>query len=176
MAYTDESESYLLINRLVVQVEQYLFENGVEIREYDEILQDVETLASGQPSSLKKSVKNTSTEEIAVEVSADKDGQQTGHQRVLASTESDVVDSLEDYVTKHENKGGLQNDEDKDLSIWIDPGTCSYMIYCRLPADRIILQQSPIAMAKALKVNGSFNIVDLQFCCSKTWVTCSFYT
>ncbi|CAM6070153.1 unnamed protein product [Sphagnum tenellum] len=81
-----------------VEVQQYLLENGIEIREYDSILEDVKALAE-HPISFKK-----------------------------AATEGN-----------------------REAVIWVDPGTCSYMVYSHIPADQVLLQQSPLALAKALK-------------------------
>ncbi|CAK9191787.1 unnamed protein product [Sphagnum troendelagicum] len=81
-----------------VEVQQYLLENGIEIREYDSILEDVKALAE-HPISFKK-----------------------------AATEGN-----------------------REAIIWVDPGTCSYMVYSHIPADQVLLQQSPLALAKALK-------------------------
>lgn len=36
--------------------------------------------------------------------------------------------------------------------IWVDPGACCFALYSKLSADRVLLQQSPLALAKALKV------------------------
>ncbi|KAF9591681.1 hypothetical protein IFM89_005553 [Coptis chinensis] len=35
--------------------------------------------------------------------------------------------------------------------IWLDPGTCCYALYSNLNSDQVFLQQSPLALAKALK-------------------------
>lgn len=128
-----------------MQIEEYLSENGVEVRDYEAVFQDVGDLASEENSAVKKTLQNKSTEGIAVDGS-----HRNGHQTVeiAANPEPKVVDDLED-LTKDNN--GV-NGEQFPL-IWIDPATCSYSVYSRLPAGRVLLQQSPLTLAKALKVN-----------------------
>ncbi|KHG22947.1 putative Xaa-Pro aminopeptidase P [Gossypium arboreum] len=47
--------------------------------------------------------------------------------------------------------GVCQNDTcDNDL-IWVDPASCCYALFSRLDANKLLLQQSPLALAKALK-------------------------
>ncbi|KAL5723719.1 Xaa-Pro aminopeptidase [Ranunculus cassubicifolius] len=41
--------------------------------------------------------------------------------------------------------------EQKKNLIWIDPGTCCYSLYSNLKPDQVLLLQSPLALAKALK-------------------------
>lgn len=36
--------------------------------------------------------------------------------------------------------------------IWMDPRSCCYALYSKLKTDQVLLQQSPLALAKALKV------------------------
>lgn len=36
--------------------------------------------------------------------------------------------------------------------IWADPNSCSYALYSKLNSDKVLLQQSPLALAKAIKV------------------------
>lgn len=43
------------------------------------------------------------------------------------------------------------DDNNYDL-IWADPGSCCYALYTKLNSDKVLLQQSPLALAKALKV------------------------
>lgn len=42
-------------------------------------------------------------------------------------------------------------DKNNDL-IWADPGSCCHALYSKLNPEKVILQQSPLALAKALKV------------------------
>ncbi|TYG40195.1 hypothetical protein ES288_D12G073600v1 [Gossypium darwinii] len=47
--------------------------------------------------------------------------------------------------------GVCQNDTcDNDL-IWVDPASCCYALFSKLDANKVLLQQSPLALAKALK-------------------------
>lgn len=51
--------------------------------------------------------------------------------------------------------GVCQNDTcDNDL-IWVDPASCCYALFSKLDANKVLLQQSPLALAKALKVVDS---------------------
>ncbi|KAH8975591.1 hypothetical protein BDL97_01G166700 [Sphagnum fallax] len=139
-----------------VEVQQYLLENGIEIREYDSILEDVKALAE-QPISFNKAVKNTSNNKIAAEGIEEKEAVQTnGHQssaEVASAEPLDAVDSLEDYVANHreEESDEQATEGNREAIIWVDPGSCSYMVYSHIPADQVLLQQSPLALAKALK-------------------------
>jgi len=36
--------------------------------------------------------------------------------------------------------------------IWIDPLSCCLALYAKLASDRVLMQQSPLALAKAIKV------------------------
>lgn len=42
--------------------------------------------------------------------------------------------------------------EKKGDLIWADPASCCYALYTKLSSDKVLLQQSPVALAKALKV------------------------
>lgn len=44
------------------------------------------------------------------------------------------------------------SDEMKSVKIWIDPSSCCLALYAKLFADQVFSQQSPLALAKALKV------------------------
>ncbi|XP_022739569.1 probable Xaa-Pro aminopeptidase P isoform X2 [Durio zibethinus] len=35
--------------------------------------------------------------------------------------------------------------------VWVDPASCSYALFSKLDANKVLLQQSPLALAKALK-------------------------
>lgn len=97
-------------------------ENGIEIREYSIVDSDVSLLASGQ---LKYS-------------SATRDSQ------------SDVqkAGKVDSHVT-----GNVDNtvEEKKHNMIWIDPSSCSLALYSKLMPDQVFMQQSPLALAKAIK-------------------------
>lgn len=36
--------------------------------------------------------------------------------------------------------------------IWIDPASCCLALYAKLASDQVLMQQSPLALAKAIKV------------------------
>ncbi|KAL3689341.1 hypothetical protein R1sor_015650 [Riccia sorocarpa] len=107
------------------QVEAYLAENDIVLHDYDleALLRDVEGLAT-----------------FASEKGAD-----NGHGS--------------NNGTSQENGGSAnvsQNEKESSRRItapliWVDPATCSFVLYAKLPADKVFLQQSPLALAKALK-------------------------
>ncbi|KAL2631472.1 hypothetical protein R1flu_016158 [Riccia fluitans] len=108
------------------QVEAYLAENDIELHGYDldALLQDVEGLAKLDAS----------------------DKGANGH-----DVDGPVAEP------SHENGGSHAEGEKKSSKsitaplIWVDPATCSFVLYAKLPADKVFLQQSPLALAKALK-------------------------
>uniref|UniRef100_A0A803KVX7 Xaa-Pro aminopeptidase P n=1 Tax=Chenopodium quinoa TaxID=63459 RepID=A0A803KVX7_CHEQI len=88
------------------EVQTYMMENKIEVRDYDAVGADVDLLAFNQ----------------------------------LASSLS---------VNAAENKSGEMG---KDCNfIWMDPRSCCYALYSKLKSDQVLLQQSPLALAKALK-------------------------
>eukprot|EP00268_Persea_americana_P057456 TRINITY_DN68889_c0_g1_i1.p1 TRINITY_DN68889_c0_g1~~TRINITY_DN68889_c0_g1_i1.p1 ORF type:complete len:630 (-),score=124.69 TRINITY_DN68889_c0_g1_i1:338-2227(-) len=48
------------------------------------------------------------------------------------------------------NKEGVDEEKKHNL-IWVDPVTGCFALYSKLPSDQVLLQQSPLALAKALK-------------------------
>ncbi|KAK1588708.1 hypothetical protein Q3G72_026292 [Acer saccharum] len=46
---------------------------------------------------------------------------------------------------------GTKEEENKNDFIWVDSGSCCYALYSKLNSDKVILQQSPVALPKALK-------------------------
>ena len=116
-------------------------ENKVEIHYYEVVFKDVKDLASKENSAVKKTLQNKPTKRIAVD-----DGHRTI--KIASIQEPKIVDDVED-LTKDNN--GV-NGEQFSL-IWIDPTTCSYLMYFQLPDHRVVLQHSPLTLAKALKVN-----------------------
>lgn len=118
----------------VFQVEQYLCENGVELRDYEAVFEDVETLVSEKPS-------KASTESTGNNVHTN--GSENDEKSASAERPEDPSNTTVEGSP----------DDTRSALIWIDPGTCSYAVYSRVAADRVALQQSPIALAKALKVD-----------------------
>lgn len=75
---------------------------------------------------------------------------------LLASNQLDSslsVNAAEDKAvscTTPEHKTG---DMRKEFNfVWMDPRSCCYALYSKLKSDQVFLQQSPLALAKALKV------------------------
>ncbi|KAG1342114.1 Aminopeptidase P1 [Cocos nucifera] len=120
---TSES-AFFYVDKRKMSSEVFCFmdENGIEIREYSIVDSDVSLLASGQ---LKYS-------------SATRDSQ------------SDVqkAGKVDSHVT-----GNVDNtvEEKKHNMIWIDPSSCSLALYSKLMPDQVFMQQSPLALAKAIK-------------------------
>lgn len=106
------------------QVNSYLNENGIELQEYSAVSSDVALLALNEliPLSVLK-------------------GTQTAIKKDVAS---------ETVITGHE-KEEVEGKNNLDR-IWADPGTCCYALYSKLESDKVLLQQSPLALAKAIKV------------------------
>lgn len=44
-------------------------------------------------------------------------------------------------------------EEVKHLVTWIDPNSCCLKLYSKLSSDQVLMQQSPLALPKALKVH-----------------------
>ena len=55
------------------------------------------------------------------------------------------------------NNTGVDGGNGNDL-IWVDPGRCCFVLYSKLNADKVLLQQSPLALPKALKVINTYEI------------------
>ena len=95
-----------------MQVSSHLEENGIEVREYDEVSSDVALLAANKFSP------------------------------------SSATDITENGINEaEENTCGF---------VWVDPGSCCYALYPKLNSDKVLLQQSPLALAKAIKVAYPF--------------------
>lgn len=76
--------------------------------------------------------------------------------RDYTAVSSDVTllatDDLDTVSTVKRVNGGHQAEENSNNLIWADPGSCCYALYAKLNPDTVLLQQSPLALAKALKV------------------------
>jgi len=66
----------------------------------------------------------------------------------LAETEVRKITSETDKSVNGEHKA----EENSNDLIWADPKKCCYALYAKLNPDKVLLQQSPLALAKALKV------------------------
>ena len=71
---------------------------------------------------------------------------------LLASNQLDQdtgVNSGQNGVCENDTCEAEENYNDL---IWVDPGSCCYALFSKLDANKVLLQQSPLALAKALKV------------------------
>lgn len=59
---------------------------------------------------------------------------------------------LKHSETKTVGNGTYGEEENNYELIWADPGSCCYALYSKLDSENVLLQQSPLALAKALKV------------------------
>ncbi|KZV50612.1 Xaa-Pro aminopeptidase 2 [Dorcoceras hygrometricum] len=113
--------------KLSAEVISYLEKNGVEVRDYGAVNTDVLLLASN---------KLTSSD-----LYNDKDN-------------SEHANSSNLYNDK-DNSGMIMSDDSAEESandlIWVDPGACCFALYSKLNMDKVLLQPSPLALAKALK-------------------------
>ncbi|KAL5168540.1 Aminopeptidase P1 [Glycine soja] len=114
---------YVDKRKVSVEVQAHLVENGIEIREYTAVSSDTTLLATDELDSV-------STAKVA-----------------LAETE---VRKIPNETAKHAN-GEHQAEENSNDLIWADPGSCCYALYAKLNPDTVLLHQSPLALAKALK-------------------------
>lgn len=113
----------------------------MELRNYEAVFGDVESLSS----------EITSVMENAFKDSTEKNGHTNGcgNDQATVTTEPIPAERIED-LSNISIEGSLYDSQ--GALIWIDFGTCSYAVYSRVAADRVVLQQSPLALAKALKV------------------------
>ncbi|XP_050206338.1 aminopeptidase P1 [Mercurialis annua] len=65
----------------------------------------------------------------------------------VKGTDAEKIRSCETSV---ENGASELEGNQIDL-IWVDPGSCCYALYSKLDSDKVLLKQSPLALAKALK-------------------------
>ncbi|XP_054824662.1 aminopeptidase P1 [Prosopis cineraria] len=115
---------YVDKQKVSAEVKTHLEGNGIEIREYTAVSSDVALLAVGELDAV-STVRGTSTE--------------------LTEDASKALSGAGTRVN-----GSSQADSGTDL-IWADPGSCCYALYSKLNPDKVHLQQSPVALAKALK-------------------------
>lgn len=92
---------YVDKRKVSLEVNSYMEENGIEVKEYAAVISDAALLATNQ-----------------LNLSTASKGTQTG-----------------------KNNSGL---------IWADP-SCCYALYSKLNSEEVLLQQSPLALAKAIK-------------------------
>ncbi|XP_042485183.1 aminopeptidase P1-like, partial [Macadamia integrifolia] len=137
-AIVTSSSAFFYVDKKKVSAEVYSYmeENGIEVRDYDAVSSDVALLATGQLNS--SETKGTPTE---------------------------VPNNAELSSTETEN-GEIEAEEINHNVIWLDPGSCCHALYYKLNSDEVLLQQSPLALAKAIKSDVDFFIFNLfVFCC-----------
>lgn len=82
--------------------------------------------------------------------------------RDYTAVSSDVTllatDDLDTVSTVKRVNGGHQAEKNSNNLIWADSGSCCYALYAKLNPDTVLLQQSPLALAKALKVVYFYNL------------------
>uniref|UniRef100_A0A0R0LCY5 Creatinase N-terminal domain-containing protein n=1 Tax=Glycine max TaxID=3847 RepID=A0A0R0LCY5_SOYBN len=114
---------YVDKQKVSVEVQTHLVENGIEIQEYTAVSSDATLLATDELDAV-------STAKAA-----------------LAETEARKIPSEIDKSVNGEH----QAEENSNDLIWADPVSCCYALYAKLNPDTVLLQQSPLALAKALK-------------------------
>ncbi|KAF9620271.1 hypothetical protein IFM89_011006 [Coptis chinensis] len=113
---TGSAYYYVDKRKVSTEVNSYMEENGIEVRDYGAVSSDVGLLASGQLNSA------------------------SGKSELTASGKSELTANGKSEVRENDNS-----------RIWVDPGTCCYALYSNLKPDQVFLQQSPLALAKAIK-------------------------
>ena len=68
-----------------------------------------------------------------------------------------------DVLNQRENG----NERGKMRVTWIDPSSCCFFLYSKFLSDRILLQPSPLALSKALKVS----LKSLYVSCTSFFIT-----
>ncbi|KAF8012462.1 hypothetical protein BT93_I0585 [Corymbia citriodora subsp. variegata] len=125
-AIVTSTSAFLYVDqrKLSSEVSGYLKENGIEVREYSVVSTDVSLLASNQlgPCAFKE-------------------------------TQSEVSWGTGIGFREDDAKSIKIEEEDGDSIdlIWADPRSCCYALYSKLDSDRVLLKQSPLALAKSLK-------------------------
>ncbi|XP_058069117.1 aminopeptidase P1 [Magnolia sinica] len=75
----------------------------------------------------------------------------SGELRYSSSRKDSQVEAPKDGEIGLTRNNENEAKENKSSFIWVDPGTCCFAIYSKLPSERVLLQQSPLALAKAVK-------------------------
>ncbi|XP_020584249.1 probable Xaa-Pro aminopeptidase P [Phalaenopsis equestris] len=119
---TDLAFFYVDERKVSSEVLDALSENGIEVREYSIVDADVSLLASG------KLMSSSAAKGRDFDI--------------------DALENAENFV----NSGKIENEtKGKKQLIWIDPASCCLALYANLNSDQVLMQQSPLALAKALK-------------------------
>ncbi|XP_016698659.2 aminopeptidase P1 isoform X1 [Gossypium hirsutum] len=70
---------------------------------------------------------------------------------LLASNQLDKDTGLSSGRNDVCETGTCEAEENNNDLIWVDPASCCYALFSKLDAKKMLLQQSPLALAKALK-------------------------
>ncbi|KAF3664286.1 putative homeobox-leucine zipper protein ATHB-40-like [Capsicum annuum] len=96
-------------------------ENGIMVRNYGDVSSDVVLLASNQL------ISSSSTKGFEENPKID-----VGNATNTGNSSSHAVEFVNDLI-------------------WVDPGACCFALYSKLSVDKVLPQQSPLALPKALK-------------------------
>ncbi|MED6197168.1 actin patch protein [Stylosanthes scabra] len=126
-AIVTTNSAFLYVNKekVSVEVKTHLEENGIGIQDYTAVSSDAALLATDELDAL-SSAKGS-----------------------LAAVTKEAEKSPNE-LNKGVN-GKHQAEEHSNDLVWVDPGTCCYALYSKLNSETVLLQQSPLALAKALK-------------------------
>eukprot|EP00249_Psilotum_nudum_P015510 c25365_g1_i1 orf=143-2239(+) len=156
----DSAFLYVDKQKINPEVEEYLNGLGVEIRGYNSILADLESLASGQPfCTLKAACSKTFSDNTKLpnefaeqDAEIQEDCKQNGEEKVdpSVSTGNNVDETLKEFVVENPTDDACKSEERNNL-FWLSPGSCCYALFSKFSCEQVLLQQSPLALAKALK-------------------------
>lgn len=71
---------------------------------------------------------------------------------LLSSNQLNSSSAVKETPTDVQANGRNEVEGNNNNFIWVDPGSCCYALYSKLNSDKVLLQPSPLALAKALKV------------------------
>ncbi|KAE7999887.1 hypothetical protein FH972_004276 [Carpinus fangiana] len=120
-AIVTSNSAFFYVDRRKVssEINSYMEENGIEVREYAAVSSDVTLLASNKLNGTHVELKNDME-----------------------------INPSEIEITRN---GAEETKENTFDLIWADPGSCCYALYSKLDTDKVLLQPSPLALAKAIK-------------------------
>lgn len=101
---------YVDSRKLSAEVRSYMVDNGILVREYDEVGKDITLLNSDE-----------------------------------------LIHSSSRNGSQASSSSNERTERNENALIWVDPGQCCFALYSKLNTGKVFLQQSPIALAKALK-------------------------
>uniref|UniRef100_A0A7N0UB53 Xaa-Pro aminopeptidase P n=1 Tax=Kalanchoe fedtschenkoi TaxID=63787 RepID=A0A7N0UB53_KALFE len=115
---------YVDQRKMSSEVNSYMKENGIEVREYEVVSSDVVLLSSGRLNG-----SSSATEEV----------------------QGKDPEDMQIVLTENSEVNGLNKVAGNQLLIWVDPESCCYALYSKLNSEEVFLHQSPLALSKALK-------------------------